>query len=394
MRDGGVEYEVGLRNPALQQTTSRRELHSFVGPERQGFNLDEPPLIRFLLHATASNEHLLAFSADHLIMDARSISILFEDLWRLYGGLEFPNSRPGSHMSFGEWAQWERSHLAGARMARLRAFWEARLQDSGPFPDPNLPEVTDARTEPPHVGVLRLRIARSTIAATQRESAAQATHYAVVSALWKATIRLAQFILGSHNPSSEIATFSAFANRIPSAVDGAIGCFANSVVISTPVHEKSTLIETVVREQRAIFLAQMHQDYPHALIVRTLTPALYGIRYWGLPREMPRYMNFDFPEISMKPLPQIDGLALTAKTIRSPEIPRGGMRVIVHRLNTDWELEIRYNAAIYATSTMNALSSLWTEIVTYWPQDPQTTLGALLKNRMSRIKGDEDVDTK
>uniref|UniRef100_UPI0021C01821 condensation domain-containing protein n=1 Tax=Frankia gtarii TaxID=2950102 RepID=UPI0021C01821 len=58
------------------------------------FDMDEPPLIRFLLVRLGPDTHRLVITVHHILMDGWSVPLVLRDLFALYAGTPLPRLRP------------------------------------------------------------------------------------------------------------------------------------------------------------------------------------------------------------------------------------------------------------------------------------------------------------
>ncbi|MFE9727904.1 amino acid adenylation domain-containing protein [Streptomyces sp. NPDC005794] len=76
----------------------QRRLDGLLAGQRTGrFDLSRPPLVRFLLVRMAADQHVLALTNHHLILDGWSLPLVVRDLMALYGtddGAALPAARP------------------------------------------------------------------------------------------------------------------------------------------------------------------------------------------------------------------------------------------------------------------------------------------------------------
>jgi amino acid adenylation domain-containing protein len=91
-------------------------------------DVEVDPLIALRLFRLEAEEHVFAVAMDHLISDAVSLSLLFQDVWTLYAqarhGLPLPP--PRAPIQFGDYASWQ--HDSGQSWTdRHNAYWTQRL---------------------------------------------------------------------------------------------------------------------------------------------------------------------------------------------------------------------------------------------------------------------------
>jgi len=328
----------------------------------------------------------LSLTADHSIMDARSVSLVFRDLFNYYSGLHDSSdtgvdSTSTEPWTFGRWTSWERQHI-DRRGQALHSFWREKLAGIGPFPEIQIPTLGQARKSGVRPTVFTLTFSREAQASLNDLALTADSHpFAVVSLLIKTTV-LAVRMASEPQASYTVPAFGAFPNRLPREVLESVGGFANSAVIASQLHNRDTLMAAVKREAQEIFVASCHQDLPHALIVKALQPELYGVRYWGSLDQIPRYFNLDMPSAQDAPFDAPTGLRLRIVS-PVPEIPRSGLRAIAKR-GANWSIEIRYDPQVYSENVMGLLRTLWMYIVDSWLRNPESTLGAVVVAALRR----------
>ncbi|GIG91404.1 condensation domain-containing protein [Plantactinospora endophytica] len=111
----------------------RRGLAEFLVADRsQGFTLDAPPLSRFALLRVSETEHLLVWTAHHLVVDGWSLPILLREVLAEYrAALEGRDAALPTPMPFRDHVAWSAAH----DLAEAEEFWRAELSGR-PVPRP------------------------------------------------------------------------------------------------------------------------------------------------------------------------------------------------------------------------------------------------------------------
>ncbi|MBI5341369.1 MAG: hypothetical protein HZB45_27115 [Mycolicibacterium rufum] len=345
-------------------------------------SLPDSSVFAIRMLSVASDDHLLLMTADHSFMDARSFTLLHEDLTRAYKLLAGPraNTEPfaaDKPMTFGEWTKWERRHLAGERLERLFRFWERQLANTGPLPAVGLAGGS-RRVEgiAPKQQILKLS-GDQRAHAKLLSRAWNVSEFSLLGVLFKSCVSAVSTICFGKR-TKNIPTFGAFANRIPLESNNSIGGFANSVVITSSILDEDNLEIACRREAEKVFRASCHQDLPHALIVRRMDPALYGIRYKRDLNSIPRYLNFDWPFAQGKPTLVLDGANVFTVSDPAPELPRGGLRVLVQLEEDGWSLDCRYDPSVYPREVSEAVDVVWRKLSSSWLNAPNHTFRRVL----------------
>src|SRR5205814_7086255 len=89
------------------------------------FDLSKDVLLRATLIHTREDEHVLLLVSHHLASDGASGGITLHDLAALYAT---PDAvLPPLAIQYADFANWQRTQLAGERMGELLGFWRERL---------------------------------------------------------------------------------------------------------------------------------------------------------------------------------------------------------------------------------------------------------------------------
>src|SRR5205814_3755610 len=107
------EAELG----AFAPTQREAELARISNEEaRTPFNLEKAPLLRIKLLRLAAEEHVLLITTHHIVSDAWSLGIFYNELAALYYGIcrGEPAALKPLSISYSDYAAWQREILRGA----------------------------------------------------------------------------------------------------------------------------------------------------------------------------------------------------------------------------------------------------------------------------------------
>src|SRR6266571_3739920 len=98
------------------------------------FDLAHGPLVRAKLFRLATDEHWLVISIHHIVCDGWSLTNLFSELAELYSARIHRRSAqlPDLLVQYGDYALWQRQHLASQGGNAERAFWRQELKGIPP----------------------------------------------------------------------------------------------------------------------------------------------------------------------------------------------------------------------------------------------------------------------
>lgn len=231
------------------------------------FDLSADRLARFSLIRLASDEHLLIAVLHHIIADGWSMSLITEELAKLYpafaGGLTSPLAEPP--LQYPDYAVWQRRWLkSGVAEAQL-GYWRRRLAD--PPPPLALPTDRPRADVASFKGALhRFSIPKTLISGLERLAQSQgATPFMV----WLAALNV---VLARWTGQEDLLTGFTVAGRVRRQTEAMVGFFANTLVMRARVAGNENF-EALLRRVKADAIdAYAHQDLPFEQLVAEIAP--------------------------------------------------------------------------------------------------------------------------
>ncbi|GJG89256.1 hypothetical protein tb265_44370 [Gemmatimonadetes bacterium T265] len=223
---------------------------------RRRFDLARDPQLRATLLRLASDEHVLHLLSHHLVSDEGSRDVLFRELGAAYDAFrrgERP-ALPPVPVQYADWAAWQRDAVErGSRAAGL-AYWRAQLTGLTTLELP----VDRPRASAPNFDGARCRRllapdVRDGLAALAR--AHDATLFMVLLAAF-------DVLLARTTGQDDVAVATPATARGGEALDGAVGFFANTLVLRTDLAADPTFVELLGRVRRTCLDAYEHQAVP------------------------------------------------------------------------------------------------------------------------------------
>ncbi|MCY9289365.1 lichenysin non-ribosomal peptide synthetase LicA [Bacillus haynesii] len=328
-------------------------IKEFIRP----FDLTKAPLFRMSIIRVTEEEHLLLVDMHHIISDGASVSVLIDEMTRLYAGEALEPLRI-QYKDFSVWQQ----HLLTERHKMQEEYWLKELDGELPVltlptdhPRPSVQTFEGSRLsfalKPELVQQLR-RLAKET----------ESTLYMVLAASYSA-------FLSKLSGQSEVIVGSPAAGRPHADLSRIIGMFVNTLAIRTrPEGDKpfSAFLEEVKETTLGAF---EHQDYPFEELIEKL----------NIQRDMSRNPLFDavfsMQNADLKDL-SMDGVTLkpydfahqTAKfdlTLTAAE--EDGLLVF----------EMEYNTALFKRESIERWSRYWVNLLEAVAENPDARLSEL-----------------
>lgn len=231
------------------------------------FTLTCGPFLRSVVIRLGEQEHALILTLHHIIADAWSLEILFNELTTLYDGYmkgEIP-SLPVLPIQYADFALWQQEHLQGARLEELLAYWRQQLAGapaiSGPAPD--LPRPT----------IQTFQGARYPIALPHTLSVGlKSLSLRANCTLFITLLAALQILLYRYSGQKDLIVGTPSANRPRTETEYLIGYFVNMLPIRTILSERMSFLELLEQVREATLGAYAHQDLPFQLMVEALQP--------------------------------------------------------------------------------------------------------------------------
>jgi amino acid adenylation domain-containing protein/non-ribosomal peptide synthase protein (TIGR01720 family) len=220
------------------------ELAKLLAEDRDvGFDLAEPPLIRFLLVRFGEREHRLVLSNHHILLDGWSVPLLMRDLLDLYAGNPLPAVRP--YRGYLAW-------LAAKDADQAKATWAEAMAG---VPGPTLLAPAEPSRVPTRPELVRLELAEDLTARLYAAARSRGlTVNTVVQGIWG-------LVLATLTGRDDVvfgATVSGRPADLP-GVESMVGLFINTVPVrvrTRPGQAVDDVLADVQRDQSKLMDVQ------------------------------------------------------------------------------------------------------------------------------------------
>lgn len=252
-------------NDVAEEERESKALRLARDEAQQPFDLARGPLLRAKLLRLRTDEHILILTMHHIITDAWSMSILFEEIGRLYEAFVagLPSPLPDLPIQYRDFAHWQRKSLPGEVLDRRLAYWQHQL--AGVDPVLALPTDRNRPVVPTAHGAIQKRVfsdaLRDRLKAVGRESNAT---------LFMTLLAAFQTLLFRYTSREDIVIGSPTAGRPEVEFESLIGFFVNTLAIRTNLSGNPTFRELLGRVREVTLEAYDHQEVPFEKIIEAL----------------------------------------------------------------------------------------------------------------------------
>ncbi|HEY0780984.1 MAG TPA: condensation domain-containing protein, partial [Thermoanaerobaculia bacterium] len=230
----------------------------------QPFDLERGPLYHAVLLKLGERRHGLLQNLHHTICDGWSLGVLAREMGALYRAFAAgrPSPLPPLAVQYGDYAEWQRERLGQAYAAQL-AYWRRTFGAT--------PPVLDLPADRPRPALLTDRglfqpftVEPAVLAGLTALAGRHGTSLFVV------LLSAFHALLHRYSGALRISVGTAVANRPRIELEGLIGFFVNTVVLSGDLAGDPAFRTLVEREHETTLGAFEHQDIPFERLVAEL----------------------------------------------------------------------------------------------------------------------------
>ncbi|MBW4676162.1 MAG: amino acid adenylation domain-containing protein [Desmonostoc geniculatum HA4340-LM1] len=233
---------------------------------QQSFNLAETPLLRATLLKLNDTDHVLLFTAHHIVFDGWSIEIFIRELAVLYEAFSTgkPSPLPELPIQYADFALWQRHWLLGEVLKSQIAYWQQQLAGISPLQLP---------IDHPRPKSQTFRGATESFSLSAKLTEALKTlNLQEGVTLFMTLLTAFKTLLYRYSGQDDIAVGSPIANRNQTETENLIGFFVNTIVLRTDVSGNPSFRELLHRVRECTLSAYTHQDLPFEYLVEILQP--------------------------------------------------------------------------------------------------------------------------
>jgi non-ribosomal peptide synthetase component F/acyl carrier protein len=232
-----------------------KQVETFLRP----FDLTAAPLIRIALKPLEGGESILMLDMHHIISDAVTLEIVFNDFMALY---EQQQLAP-LPFQYKDYTHWQNQLIQSGGLQKYEQFWLERFRGDLPrlampsdFPRPKTRKAEGANSN----RALSVELSRSV-----RELGTE-TH----TTLYQLLMAVYIILLHKYSGQTDIIIGSPVSGRQHADLHAIAGVFVNMVAIRTRPHEAKSFKEFLEEVQHAALAAHENQEYPFDDLVHKL----------------------------------------------------------------------------------------------------------------------------
>ncbi|HEY4640151.1 MAG TPA: amino acid adenylation domain-containing protein [Thermoanaerobaculia bacterium] len=325
------------------------------------FDLLNGPLMRTKLIRLAPDDHLLSITFHHIVADGWSLGVFFAELTALYTAFtrgETPqNDEPA--IQYADFSVWQRQWLSGAELERQLTFWKDALRD--------VPAVLNLPADRPRPAVQQFNGGQVTFALPlQLSKDLEELSRKEGATLFLTLLASFHTLLGRYTGQERIAVGTPVAGRNRVEIEGLIGMFVNTLVLTGDLENDPSFRELLGRVRKMALDAFAHQDLPFEKLVEELRPER-DMSHTPLFQTMFALQNVNmgtltFGDVSLSPVPLQRDTAKFDLSVSAVQTEEGLIG------------EIEYNSGLFDRSTIERMFGHWQILLEAIVRAPETRI--------------------
>lgn len=333
------------------------------------FDIPNGPLFRVALMTLDDHQHVLAFTAHHLVFDGRSAGVIRREI-RAHLGAE-PALAHATAAPYSDYVAWQRRELAGARLARLREFWMRRLD--------GLVDRRLARTGPHRLESTRSKFVRFGVSDEDSEAMRRLSRERGVT-IATTLLALLTIVLHELTDSTDVVVGIPVSCRPTHVFEHTVGLFINAVAIRTDLSQEAAFADLQRRMWSTVLDAYQHRAFPLEQLVDAL-----GARTGHGPPPFRVVFNFSPASPPDRALP-----SLLSDDMAALREPPSLADVSLHVRDSGGSLDccLLYKADLLSQAQIDDMASRFRRLARQVSLNPYRTIGELVRSQRAEVSAE------
>ncbi len=334
------------------------------------FDLVEGPLLRAELYETKHNEYVFLLHMHHLVSDAWSVSIFFEELNAFYQSecQKTPIALPPLSAQYRDYACWQQALRQSPVIENNWKYWQNQLAGAPPLIE--LP--TDFSR--PLQTTYRGKSITHEFEGSLTQSLFSFTKQRGYS-LYMTMLTVFAIMLYQRSGQTDICIGSPIANRGNEAFEKLIGFFVNTLVMRIRVDEQISLSQLLDQVKELTLDAFDHSDLDFEQLVEKLNPdrSLSYHPLFQVVFAMQNVHQSDDVGSSLEDTFKLDGLSIDSQHIHNGT-SKFDLLFLVDSTGNSLNLTVEYSTDLFQESTIQRMLSSYESILNVVVTTPQTPI--------------------
>lgn len=259
------QQEIKLKITFKDLSQSHHQLDTFIEQVlHEPFDLSQCPLMRASLFKVKESEYILCFVCHHIITDAHSLDILFNELAQTYNSikLKVPLSIINKKSTYHDYVRWQYQQLENKQWDTQVDYWKSELKDATYL---ELPKDYPRKEKQSYIGNhLYAQIDNALL--KKIKSIARAEQVTLFMVL----LSIFQIALYRFTGTEDIIVGIPVSCRNHLNLSNTLGLFVNTLAIRLQINKNLSFIELLKKMSQVVLPAYQNQDLPFEKVLESL----------------------------------------------------------------------------------------------------------------------------
>ena len=249
-----IDFKLDLENEIMDEKQIKSIFDSFVKP----FDLSKAPLFRAKVVNLNNGKALLAIDMHHIISDGTSLSILVNDVCRIYNDEKIPELE----IDYKDYSVWENNKLNNGDFKEAEDYWTNQFKDEIPvlnLPTKPRPAVQSFEGNKVYAEVDKLNTEKINNLA---KNLGVTPYMFLLSAYY--------ILLSKYTSQEDIIVGTPIVNRNSSELYDIVGMFVNSLPLRVNIDSSLTFSNFINHVKKICLESYKYQNYPFDELVSKL----------------------------------------------------------------------------------------------------------------------------
>ncbi|MDF5723373.1 MAG: amino acid adenylation domain-containing protein [Rhizonema sp. PD37] len=257
------------------------------------FDLNQLPLVRWVLLKLSDLEHLLIHIEHHMLHDGWSFNVFLGELVELYQAFSLGNPSPLTEplLQFADFAHWQRQWVNSQSAQNQLVYWQQKLSSSSPLLELpyDRPRPIEQTYQGDHIRMeLPIDLCESLRVLSRREGVT----------LFMTMLAVFLVMLHRYTSQYDLCVGTAVANRRMQEIEKLVGMIVNNLVLRTDLSGNPTFRELLGRVRCCTLEAYANEDLPFDKVVEVLKP-IRNLSHNPLFQVMFSFHDSPMPDLSL-----------------------------------------------------------------------------------------------
>ena len=250
-----IDFKLDINSNLIPKEKLEAEFKKFIKP----FDLSKAPLLRVKLQFLENKNSILMVDMHHIISDGTSLSILLNELCKIYNDEELPDIT----IEYKDYAVWENQKIKSNELKEAENYWVNQFIDDIP--------VLDMPTNYPRPTVQTFE-GKKIYATINKETTNKINNLANSLGVTPYMLLLSFYyiLLYKYTSQEDITVGSPIVNRTSSELYNIIGMFVNSMPVRAKIDSNLSFVDFVKTVKTICLENYKYQEYPFDELVSKL----------------------------------------------------------------------------------------------------------------------------